>query len=63
MSICNPTEKRDNLGTFSINLKTGQFKCLRASCGVSGNMITLQKDFDFSLGTQIDEYYAPKETV
>ena len=58
---CNPTEKRDNLGTFSINLKTGQFKCLRASCGVSGNMITLAKDFDFSLGTQIDEYYAPKK--
>ena len=36
--------------TFSINLKTGQFKCLRASCDVSGNMITLSKDFDFSLG-------------
>ena len=58
---CNPTESRDNLGTFSINMKTGQFKCLRASCGVSGNMVTLAKDFDFSLGTQNDEYYRPKK--
>lgn len=47
--------------TFAINLKTGQFKCLRASCGVSGNMITLAKDFDFSLGTIADEYYRPKK--
>lgn len=28
-------------GTFSINLRTGQFKCLRSSCSISGNMITL----------------------
>ena len=48
-------------GTFSINLKTGQFKCLRASCGVSGNMITLSRDFDFSLGKEVDDYYRPKE--
>ena len=47
--------------TFSINLKTGQFKCLRASCDVSGNMITLSKDFDFSLGNETDEYYRPKK--
>jgi archaellum biogenesis ATPase FlaH len=42
---------------FAINLKTGQFKCLRASCGAHGNMITLSKDFDFSLGNDVDEYY------
>ena len=42
--------------TFAINLDTGQFKCLRASCGVKGNMYTLAKDFDFSLGTEVDEY-------
>ena len=42
--------------TFAINLETGQFKCLRASCGVKGNMYTLAKDFDFSLGTEVDEY-------
>lgn len=56
---CNPTPTRDNLNSFSINLKTGQFKCLRASCGVSGNMLTLSKDFDFSLGNEVDEYYRP----
>ena len=57
---CNPKPLRDNLSTFSINLKTGQFKCLRASCGASGNMVTLSKDFDFSLGGEIDEYYRPR---
>lgn len=46
--------------TFSINLTTGQFKCFRASCGVTGNMITLSRDFDFSLGTDIDKYYGRK---
>ena len=46
--------------TFAINLDTGQFKCLRDSCGYTGNMITLAKDFDFSLGTDVDEYYSPK---
>lgn len=48
-------------GTFSINLKTGQFKCLRASCNAHGNMITLARDFSFSLGPEADEYYAPKK--
>lgn len=47
--------------TFAINLKTGQFKCLRESCGYSGNMITLSKDFDFSLGNTVDEYFTPKK--
>lgn len=47
--------------TFSINLRTGQFKCLRSSCGVTGNMITLSRDFDFSLGNEIDEYYRPRK--
>lgn len=57
---CNPNPVRDNVKTFAINLETGQFKCLRASCGVSGNMVTLSKDFDFSLGNEVDEYYKPK---
>lgn len=43
--------------TFAINLDTGQFKCLRASCGAHGNMITLAKDFNFSLGDDVDEYF------
>lgn len=47
--------------TFSINLNTGQFKCLRAGCGVTGNMLTLSRDFDFSLGNEVDEYYRPKK--
>jgi KaiC/GvpD/RAD55 family RecA-like ATPase len=47
-------------GTFSINLITGQFHCLRAGCGVSGNLVTLSKDFDFSLGNMVDEYYKPR---
>ena len=45
--------------TFAINLKNGAFHCLRASCGASGNMITLSKDFDFPLGNMVDEYYRP----
>lgn len=46
--------------TFAISLRTGQFNCKRSSCGVKGNMITLAKDFGFSLGSEIDEYYQPK---
>lgn len=45
--------------TFSINLETGQFKCQRASCSVSGNMITLAKDFAdrFELNADVTHYY------
>lgn len=57
---CRPRPTKGNVRTFSINLITGQFKCLRASCGVSGNMITLSRDFDFSLGNDADEYYRPQ---
>lgn len=57
---CKPRPTRGNIKTFSINLSTGQFKCLRASCGASGNMVTLSKDFNFSLGNEVDEYYRPK---
>ena len=42
---------------FSINLKTGQFNCVRGSCGARGNMVTLHKDFGFSLGREADTYY------
>ena len=50
--------RTDDKNTFAINLDTGQFKCLRATCGAKGNMITLARDFDFSLGRDVDEYYA-----
>lgn len=52
---------RSNEKSFAISLKTGQFKCLRDSCGVKGNMIRLAKDFDFSLGIDFDNYYRPKK--
>lgn len=52
---------KGNQEKFSINLETGAFNCLRASCGAHGNMITLAKDFDFSLGRDFDEYYKPKK--
>lgn len=42
--------------TFSINLNTGKFHCFRASCGVSGNMITLSKDFNFEISEDVDRY-------
>lgn len=51
---CRPDDK----DTFSINLRTGQFECKRGSCGTKGNMITLSRDFDFSLGREADAYYA-----
>ena len=47
----------DDKNTFAINTETGQFKCLRASCGAHGNMITLARDFNFSLRNDVDEYY------
>lgn len=52
---------RDNEYKFSINLNTGQYKCLRASCGARGNMTDLARDFDFSLGNSYDEYFKPKK--
>ena len=48
---------RSDKYTFSINLTSGAFKCQRASCGAHGNMITIHKDFNFSLGTEADAYY------
>lgn len=42
---------------FAISLKNGQFNCFRASCGAKGNMLTLAKDFNFSLGRDADTYY------
>ena len=51
---CNASQDK---WTFAISLETGQFKCLRASCNASGNMIRLSRDFDFSLGEDVDEYY------
>ena len=46
--------------TFAISLTTGQFNCKRASCSVRGNMVTLARDFGFSLGRDFDMYYGVK---
>lgn len=54
--------KSTDTKTFAISLKTGQFKCLRSTCGVSGNMLTLAADFDeFSLGSSVEEYFRPRK--
>ena len=49
--------KTDDKNTFAINLRTGQFNCKRSTCGAKGNMITLSRDFHFSLGREVDEYF------
>lgn len=53
--------KTDDRNTFAISLETGQFNCLRATCGAHGNMITLARDFGFSLGADADEYFNPRK--
>lgn len=53
---------KKDLGTFSINRKTGQYECKRESCGVKGNMITLARDFDFQLSDEFSTYYRKKPT-
>lgn len=57
---CKGTGK-GNTDTFAISLQNGTFNCLRSTCGAHGNMITLSKDFDFSLGNVVDEYYKPRK--
>lgn len=52
---------KSNEKTFSINLNTGQFHCFRESCKRQGNMVDLAREFDFSLGTEYDEYYSPRK--
>lgn len=52
----NQTDKKNK---FALNIHTGAFNCLRASCGAKGNMLTLARDFGFSLGRNVDEYYQP----
>lgn len=53
---------KKDLGTFSINRKTGQYECKRESCGVKGNMITLARDFDFQLSDEFSAYYRKRPT-
>ena len=54
---CNGGKNRDKY-SFAINMLSGQFKCLRSSCSVSGNMLTLAAEFSwFSLGNDVEAYY------
>lgn len=48
--------KSHDTSTFSINLTNGQFQCKRSSCSVHGNMITLSRDFGFSINSDVDKY-------
>lgn len=36
--------------TFSINLRSGAFKCFRSSCDYHGHFVELARDFDYDLG-------------
>lgn len=53
---CNGGKKKDK-NSFAVNLTSGQYQCLRSSCGAKGNFITLARDFNFSLGKDFDNYY------
>lgn len=56
-NICPYCQSSKDKDKFSINLKTGQFQCKRASCGAKGNMITLARDFNIDLGRDNNNYY------
>lgn len=43
--------------TFSINLKTGAFKCFRASCDYHGHFVELARDFGFKLENEQEQKY------
>ena len=51
--FCNPSDKE----TFSINLTTGVYNCLRASCGAKGTFRQLAEYFNFPLPHDAQEYY------
>ena len=46
---CRGGGNRDK-NTFSVNLKSGLFKCFRASCDYHGHFVELARDFDYDLG-------------
>lgn len=52
-----PYCKSNDKYTFSINLNNGQFSCKRASCNAKGNMLTLSRDFSYTLSDEIDRYF------
>jgi len=54
---CNGGKHGKDDFTFSINLNTGQFNCFRSSCSREGNFFALSRDFNFSLGEDVERYY------
>lgn len=58
---CGSGNSRKDQYSFSVNLETGAYNCPRSSCGATGNMVTLARDFGFSLGRDVDEYYEHKK--
>lgn len=42
--------------TFSINLKSGLFKCFRASCGKQGHFVEMARDFGYNLKSEHTKY-------
>lgn len=53
---------KPDLDTFSVNRVTGKFHCMRANCGVKGNMITLSRDFDFQLTDDFSNFHRREKT-
>ena len=53
---CHGGKNRDKF-TFSINMDDGRYTCLRSSCSVKGNMITLARDLGFELSEDFVRYY------
>ena len=53
---CNGGDHSD-FWTFSVNLSSGAFKCLRASCNQSGHFAELCRDFDYQLITEQPKIY------
>lgn len=54
--LCHGGSSKD-VGTFSINMNTGQCECKRSSCSYRGNMITLARDLGFELSDGVVRYY------
>lgn len=43
--------------TFSVNLRSGAFKCLRDSCGKQGHFVELCRDFNYPLRCEVPRSY------
>ena len=55
--MCKGGTNGHDKNTFSINLESGTFCCLRSSCGYSGHFVELARDFDYQLDLDIPRIY------